>query len=198
LPDDVRDRARAFVARLSGTGPRVVLHPGTSRFGAFKRWDPGRFAALGDRLGRERNARILISWGPDEEELARSVRDRMAEPATLFPPPEGLLFLAATLAEVDLVIGADSGPMHLAALMDTPTLTLFGPKDPGVFKPMGRKSRAVWMNVECSPCQLRTCDHVTCMRSMMVDDVARPALALLAGWTEHPRAGKGEIPGPRA
>jgi ADP-heptose:LPS heptosyltransferase len=177
-----------------------VLHPGTSAFGAFKRWEPARFAEVGDRLARERGARILISWGPHEEGLARSVADRMAEAATLFPPPEGLLFLAAVLAEVDLVIGADSGPMHLAALMDSPTLTLFGPKDPRIFKPMGAKSRAVWMNVECSPCQLRACDHVTCMRSMGVGDVAQPALEMLDRGTERPEVEprKGENPGTRA
>jgi len=200
LPDAVRSRARDFVAGLPGSGPVVVLHPGTSAFGAFKRWDPTRYAELGDRLSRERDARIVISWGPDEEDLARSVSGRMSAGATLFPPPEGLLFLAAVFAEVDLVIGADSGPMHLAALMDTPTLTLFGPKDPAIFQPMGDRARAVWMNVECSPCQLRVCDHVTCMRSMRVEDVARPALAILERPREEPGAPprKGEKPRPRA
>jgi len=201
LPDATRSRAQAFVDPLRGPGPVVVLHPGTSAFGAYKRWDPTRFAELGRRLVREREARVLVSWGPDEEGLARSVAERIGGDATLFPPPEGLLFLAAVFAEVDLVIGADSGPMHLAALMDTPTLTLFGPKDPAVFTPMGEKSSAVWMNVECSPCQLRVCDHVTCMRSMMVEDVLRPALEKLDRLTNRPKTpppGKGEIAEPRA
>ena len=180
LPPSILEPARRFVQDLPGTGPVVVLHPGTSAFGSFKRWDPARFGALGDRLVQECDARVAVSWGPGEDDLRNALVRAMHERVTLFPPPEGLLFLAGVCTESDLVVGADSGPLHLAALMGAPTLTLFGPKDPEIFRPMGEQSRTVWMGVPCSPCRLRRCDHVTCMRTMTVDDVAGPALAMLA------------------
>ena len=180
IPADIQARADAFLASLPGDGPIVVLHPGTSAFGAYKRWKPSRFAGLADRLVRETGARVAVSWGPGEEALARSVLEAAEETATLFPPPEGLLFPAAVFGRANLVVGADSGPMHLAALMDTATLTLFGPKDPAIYRPAGEKAEVVWKKVQCSPCQVRTCDNVICMESMHVEDVATPALSILA------------------
>ena len=180
IPADVQARAGRFVAGLPGTGPVVVLHPGTSAFGAYKRWKPSRFSGLADRLVREAHARVAVSWGPGEEALARSIPEAMEETATLFPPPEGLLFPAAVYGRANLVVGADSGPMHLAALMDTATLTLFGPKDPAIYRPVGEKAEVVWKNVHCSPCQVRKCDTVLCMESLHVEDVATPALEILA------------------
>ncbi|MBN2490968.1 MAG: glycosyltransferase family 9 protein [Planctomycetes bacterium] len=185
LPEGVRAEARAFVEALPGRGPVVILHPGTSAFGAYKRWEPPRFGALADRLVQERGARIAVSFGPGEEALAHAVLAAMQERATLFPPPRGLLFLAATLTHAALAVGSDSGPLQLAGLMGTPTLTLFGPKDPEMHKPMGARAQYVWKHVACSPCRQRVCDHVTCMRAMTVEDVAAPALAMLA------RAGDG-------
>ncbi len=184
IPDADAEAADAFLQTVPGTGPIVAIHPGTSAFGAFKRWAPDRFAALADRLVEARDARVIVSWGPDEEPLAHEVIAAMTTRATPFPPPRGLVFLAAVYERADLVVGCDSGPLHLAGLMDTATLTLFGPKDPNVYRPVGAHGEVVYKAVDCSPCTLRACDHVTCMRSMVVDDVAGPALRMLADRTE--------------
>jgi lipopolysaccharide heptosyltransferase I len=185
LPGEIHARARDFVSSLPGAGPLVVLHPGTSAFGALKRWPVDRFAVLADRLARESGARIAISWGPGEEDLARTTARKARVDTTLFPPPTNLLFPAAVYARADLVVGADSGPLHLATLMGTPTLTLFGPKDPEVYHPLGESARFVWMQVHCSPCTLRTCDHVTCMQTMTVEQVFNEALKLLETGPTH-------------
>src|SRR5262249_42259508 len=64
--------ARAIVEEAGfGGEPYVVIHPGTSKFGAIKRWPPERFAHVADLLNERRGVRVLVTCGPGEEELAR-------------------------------------------------------------------------------------------------------------------------------
>jgi ADP-heptose:LPS heptosyltransferase len=156
----------------------IVLHPGVSRFGAFKRWPADRFAELGDRLARRLAAPVLLTAGPDEREDALEVRGRMREPATLAETPT-LRDLVNLLAGARIVVAADTGPAHIAAVVGAPTLTLFGPKDPDVMAPRGPRAGAVSARVRCSPCPFRWCPDPVCMTSLDVDLVESRALALL-------------------
>ncbi|MCA9774502.1 MAG: glycosyltransferase family 9 protein [Myxococcales bacterium] len=163
----VAEKARAALAeRLAALGeprrPLVVFHPGTSDFGAFKRWAPERFAAVGDALARERGARGLVTFGPGEKEIAQAVATASREGLSLFPTPT-LSDLAALLATADLVVGGDTGPLHLASALGTPIVALFGPKDPALYAPYWEPREIVRADVDCSPCGLRDCDDVQCM-----------------------------------
>jgi lipopolysaccharide heptosyltransferase I len=156
----------------------VVLHPGVSRFGSFKRWPAGSFAELGDRLAARLVARVVLTAGPGEREGAEEVRKAMRAGASIVEPP-GLRELAGVLAGARLVVACDTGPAHVAAATGAPTLTLFGPKDPAIFAPAGPRARTVRSGVRCSPCGLRACPDPVCMTALDVDRVERAALALL-------------------
>lgn len=136
--------------------PRVLLHPGTSRFGAFKRWPPGRFAELARRL-RAMGAEAIVAWGPGEEDLARAVILGAPSEARLAPRTASLGDLAALLASVDAFVGADSAPLHLAGLVGTPSVGLFGPKDPVVYGPAAGRVELLVEDLACRPCGLRRC-----------------------------------------
>jgi ADP-heptose:LPS heptosyltransferase len=157
----------------------VVLHPGVSRFGAFKRWPAASFAELGDRLARRLSARVILTAGPGERAEAEDVRGRMREPAEVVEP-EGLRSLADLLSGARLFVASDTGPAHVAAALGVPTVTLFGPKDPVVMAPVGPRTRAVRAGVRCSPCALRCCPDPVCMTTLPVDLVERSAFELLA------------------
>jgi len=139
-PPAVRARIDARLAErgISPDGPPfVVLHPGTSERGAAKRWPIDRFGELA-RLVRDRfGVRVLVTSGPGEEPLARAVCDGASGAAELAPPTESLLELAELLRRARLFVGADTGPMHLAAASGTRCVALFGPKDPAVYGPYG-------------------------------------------------------------
>lgn len=182
LPEAARARARQQTASLGR--PRVALHPGVSGFGAIKQWEPGRFARTAKRLADERGASCLVTWGPGERELAERVVAASEGAARLAEPTASILELAALYTACDLVVGGDTGPVHLAAALGVPVLGLYGPKDPEVYGPWdgpsGRRARAVRRPVHCSPCRLRVCTNVICMPAIGVDDVvdaAREALA---------------------
>jgi len=157
----------------------VVLHPGVSRFGAFKRWPAERFAELADRLAARLEAPVILTAGPGERPDADEVRGRMRHAATI-AEPKGLRALADLLQGARLFVASDTGPAHIAAALGVPTVTLFGPKDADVMAPVGPRARAVRAGVRCSPCALRSCPDPVCMTTLPVDLVERHALELLA------------------
>jgi lipopolysaccharide heptosyltransferase I len=165
--DPTAERAiRESLSRLELTDrPFAVLHPGTSRFGEFKRWPGERFADLGRRLDVERGLPCLVTWGPGEEPLAREVADAIGESGYVAPETAGFRSVLALLRRAHLCVGADTGITHLAATLGRPTVALFGPKDPAIYAPRGRNVRVVTHDIECRPCGLRSCPlgHIGCM-----------------------------------
>jgi ADP-heptose:LPS heptosyltransferase len=163
---------RAALAAMDVTpGVYALLIPGTSEFGAFKRWPAARFGALAMRLRDERSLPSLVAWGPDQRDLALEVVERSGGAARLAPETRDLHELLALERDAALVLGADSGPVVLASLLGVPTVALFGPKDPEVYAPRGACARVVWKQVYCSPCRLRQCGDPICMTTMEVDEV---------------------------
>jgi heptosyltransferase-2 len=93
------------------------------------------------------------------------------------------------LGELSILISNDSGPMHLASALGVPTVAVFGPTDERETGPLGRASRVVRRQVECSPCLLKECpiDH-RCMERVTVEEVYRASLDLLEGKSSRQRA----------
>jgi lipopolysaccharide heptosyltransferase I len=126
-----------------GLKPRdrlVALNPGAGR--PEKRWPPSHFRALAERLSAEVGARILLLWGPDEETLAGEIAHDLPVPPIL-GPPTSLLELAALLRRCALMVGSDTGPLHLAAALGTPSLGLYGPTSGRRNGPYGLLGRAI-------------------------------------------------------
>lgn len=173
IPEADRVDARTLRAR---EGPLVGLHPGVSGFGAFKRWAPERYAQLATRLFESRGVKSLVTWGPGEEELAARIVETAGAAAIQAPATRSLKALGALYEVCDVVVAADTGPLHLAAALGVPTVGLYGPKDPAIYGAWngktGQKAITVWKNVHCSPCTLRRCNNVICMPAITVDDVS--------------------------
>jgi lipopolysaccharide heptosyltransferase I len=106
--------------------PLVVLNPGSGRAG--KRWTVEAYRRVGEQLARRLGARPVLCWGPGEEALARTIAEGMGE-APLIPPATSILELVALLRRASLVVGADTGPIHIAAALGVPTVGLYGPTD---------------------------------------------------------------------
>ena len=178
--------ARLFPPGESGrsAGPLVVFND-NGAFGPAKAWGTEKFAALG-RLLAERlpHARMLVHCGPgDRDEAQGIVRlagipavQSMAEEANL---PFGLA--KAVLRRADLLVTSDSGPRHIAAAFQTPTIVLHGPMDPRLSRSDQPHLVEMRLDLSCSPWGRRSCPlgHHDCMRLLTVDDVGRTALGLL-------------------
>jgi heptosyltransferase I len=113
----------------------VVLSPGGGWLS--KCWPPERYGTLCDQLWQRQKIRCVINAGPGEEELALEVGRTSDEARPLaFAPP--LLELAALLAGAQLVVAADTGPLHLAAALGARVVALFGPTDEARNGPLPR------------------------------------------------------------
>jgi 3-deoxy-D-manno-octulosonic-acid transferase/heptosyltransferase-1 len=188
LPGEARTRAAAlFAEQFPGHGPVVALHPGVSRFASFTQWAPERYAAVADALARGRAARSLVTWGPGERPLAEAVVAAAAPEtgAVVAPETASILELAAIYERCAAVVGCDTGPVHLAAALGVPVVSLYGPKDPAIYAPWSareqRAADAIWKQVHCSPCTLRWCGNVICMEAIQAADVEAAVERVLSG-----------------
>ncbi len=163
---------------LADGEPVAVLNPGAGW--VTKRWEPARMGELGRRLIGEDGYRVVAAWaGPDEEAMARTIIET-AGPGAHLAPPTTLRELAALLARARLFVGCDTGPMHMAAALNVPTVALFGAADHRRNGPYGPHGRAVTAGVECSPCWLAEgCPHdLRCMTEITVEQVLDAARQL--------------------
>lgn len=168
---------------LPGPGedpPAVVFHPGTSTFMPHKRWPLEHYAAVGEALHREAGARLLLSWGPGEQGTVQSLAELMHAPAEILPPTPTVKSLGYLLSRSDLVLGGDTGPVHLAVLLGIPTLVVLGPGDPRTYYPHGHPERVFYRRMPCSPCRHRACGQLTCLGDVEPDPVIATGLEILA------------------
>jgi lipopolysaccharide heptosyltransferase I len=150
----------------------VGIHPGVGA--EVKAWDPERFAALCDRLVEAGVERVILFGGSDSDRRIDDVRGAMkreAERASLMELRE----LCAFLGRCRVVVSADSGPLHLAAALGTPTVGLFGPSNPDLVAPRGENAVALKKPCTCSgPKGIyfnRDCPERACMKSLEADEV---------------------------
>ncbi|CAN5148980.1 lipopolysaccharide heptosyltransferase II [soil metagenome] len=127
--------AERFAAGLEAAGsprPWILAYPGSSRSGSHKRWDPLRFERALRALRERAGGTLLVGWGPAEEDDARALA--RALDADLIPPTD-LVELGALIERCDLFVGMDTGPTHLAGLVGTPVVAVFGRSDPSIHGP---------------------------------------------------------------
>lgn len=124
---DARFAARALGAAELDAGAVAVLNPGAGW--PSKRWPADRYGVLARRLAAEHGLRSLAVWGgPHERPLAEAIVNRSSGAATLAPATT-LPQLGALCRRARLFVGADTGPMHLAVAVGTPTVSLHGPSE---------------------------------------------------------------------
>lgn len=146
------EAAHAAAGRLAGR-PRPLVGVHVSGGRAIKQWPPERFAALARRLIRARGGTIVLTGGAADRPLVDQVAGALAEAEVIDVAGElNLPGLAALLSRLDLLVTGDTGPMHLAAAVGTPTVAVFGPSDPVRYAPRDAMHQVVRIDLPCSPC----------------------------------------------
>jgi len=157
----------------------VGINPGTTW--PSKRWKLERFANLITMLVEKFKARIVLTGAPSEEGLGDELRRLTSSDFINLIGKTSLLQLGALIERLNLYITCDSGPMHIAAAVGTPTIALFGPTNPVRHRPYGDTHIVIQKDVGCNPCYDRICNrHHECMRAIEVDEVIA-VLSLVCG-----------------
>jgi len=178
LPVAVRDKARRRLrqARVRLDRPLFGLHAG-GLYGGAKHWGDERYGELADRL-LDAGYSVVLLTSPSERMQAESIA--AARNLPVIGHDGDVLHLAAAISHCSVVVTNDSGPLHLATALAVPSVSIFGPTDPGRTVIAGA-TRVLRRELACQPCYERECplrDH-RCMSAISVDEVSAAALSLL-------------------
>ena len=168
------DTDRQFVRELLPTDePFAVLLPATHW--ETKRWPIEHFAALVKPLQDRFGLKTILAGGGDAALLAPSIPG-----AINLAGKTNLRQLVALLERANLVIANDTGPMHIAAALNRPLVTMYGPTSPIQTGPYERMDTVVKLDIPCSPCFSRTCSHHSCLKNLTIEPVLQLAQEQLA------------------
>ncbi|MEA3330232.1 MAG: lipopolysaccharide heptosyltransferase II [Campylobacterota bacterium] len=164
--------------------PTLGINAGAT-YGSAKRWYPERFAEVASKFSDKFD--IIIFGGPNEVEMANEIEENLkswhVENYTNLAGKTDIKELCANIGGCSLFITNDSGPMHVAAAYQVPTVAIFGPtKHKETSQWMNKKSKIVRHEMVCSPCMKRECPlkHHECMKSITAHEVIEAVnLALL-------------------
>jgi heptosyltransferase I len=181
MPEAAMAKVSAFLEENRLTDrPYLFAFLGTSRTQAHKRWPAENFVALSKAASARWGMKTVLGWGPEEGDLIRS----LPAGGDLLPIPGwGLPELLEVIRRSRAFVGADTGAMHLAALMGVPTVALLGPTDPVLNRPFGVKVRVVYREGIRRACTGAGCSHGDCMAALGVEEAASALGELL----EDPR-----------
>ncbi|MBE0538979.1 MAG: glycosyltransferase family 9 protein [Ignavibacterium sp.] len=145
----------------------VGFHPGcaTLKNHIKRRWEPEKFAELGKKLIKEKNAKVFLFGGPEEEELKSSI-NKMIESENLFViKTEKFLQSIAIMKRCNVFVTNDSALMHVASALGLKIVAIIGPTNPNYIHPWKTEHKIVSLNLECAPCFFYTPKPLTCSRT---------------------------------
>lgn len=151
--DYALDRQRLLAGRRDE--PYLLLLHGTTW--TTKHWPERYWRELAERLGAQGWA-IRLPWG-NVEEKARAERIAAGLAHVTVLPKLNLAGVAAELAGARACVAVDTGLGHLAAALDVPTISLYGPTNPGFTGAYGRGQIHLASNFPCAPCLKKTCAY---------------------------------------
>ncbi|MCS7070512.1 MAG: hypothetical protein NZM00_03340, partial [Anaerolinea sp.] len=161
---DPDDADRAWVeGYLEGWGINradniIAIHPGSGT--QIKRWSEAQWALVADALADQLDAAVVFTGADREFNLVNSIVAQMKHSACIMVGDTHIGALAALFARARIVLGPDSGPLHLAVAVGTPTVALYGPADPVEFGPwigpgtMPEKHAVLTSSIACRPCRI--------------------------------------------
>jgi ADP-heptose:LPS heptosyltransferase len=183
------------------TRPVVAIHLGVGPSAQYRRWPMERFVDLAYSFSKiKRDATFILTGSRGEQPLIAEFQNRFSGKSVDASDVGELEHTATLLRRCDLMISADTGIMHLAAAMGTPTIGLFGPNTPVCWAPVGKRTTYVYPRLQaCSPCinsyrrhipdQCTAAKESACMWDISVEDVMRAASTLGVGPDRSSQAG---------
>lgn len=182
VPEESKVWARQFL-KENGVNPRdivIVVNPNAGELALERRWPRENFVRLIRALDTKYGAKIFLIGGASEQGYTDGIlREAGVASAVNLAGKLSIRQLAALLSAAALVITNDSGPLHIACAVGTPTIAFFGPETPVLYGPVGNDHRVFFKGLSCSPCinvhnaKTARCRHgqSDCLTRITVDEV---------------------------
>lgn len=181
VSEERKGQARALLQEHGARpgAPLVLLCPGSINSRA-KRWPAERYGELADRLIAS-GANVALIGSPRELDVSQEVCKHTQTQPIVLTGKTTVAEAIAIISVADVLITNDTGPAHIGAALNTPTLVIFGPTNPLTTYPMSANAEVIRHPPDCAPCMLRDCpiDH-RCMTAISPDEVFERASALMA------------------
>ena len=157
--DEARREAKDFLCKhgWSSGEPLLGVNINAGVMCAERRWPQEHFVEVLEALtARHANLWIVLTGAPAEQEYVQSLMERLSTAArtrtVLAAGAWSLDEFVAALECFDVFLTTDSGPMHLAASVEVPMVSLWGPGRPAFYAPRYDQHRAIYSDYACSPC----------------------------------------------
>jgi len=165
----------------------ILINPNSSDIFPLRKWPLDYFAELCDKLLKELPSSWLIITGVRSERAdAEYIKQRLPNPRCIdFTGKTSFRELLALYSIAKILVTNDSGPAHFAALLQLPTVVLFGPETPRLYSPLGEQHTNLYAGFACSPCvsvyngKKSPCEENRCLITIAVDEVLKETLTLL-------------------
>jgi heptosyltransferase I len=172
FPIDTFDREKIknlLRSHMISEADRVVAINPMARWDT-KLWQSHKFAHVADRIS-ENGFKVCFTGAKDDIDEIEKILSFMTHTAVNLAGKTSLKTLAALYEKAELVLTTDTGPMHIAAAINTPVVALFGPTASWRTGPFGDGHQVVGVKMDCSPCFKRFCPTMACMNDITVDMV---------------------------
>ena len=169
LSDDDKTFAESFLKGKNILEKDFVVgfHPGcaTLKNHIKRRWEPEKFAELGKKLIKEKNAKLFLFGGPEEEELKSSINKTIDSENSYVIKTEKFLQSIAIMKRCDVFVTNDSALMHVASALGLKVIAIIGPTNPHYIHPWKTEHKIVSLNLDCAPCFFYSPKPLTCSRT---------------------------------
>lgn len=145
----------------------VGFHPGcaTLKNHIKRRWEPEKFAELGKKLIKEKNAKVFLFGGPEEEELKSIINKMIGSENSIVIKTDKFLQSIAIMNRCNVFVTNDSALMHVASALGLKVIAIIGPTNPNYIHPWKTEHKIVSLNLDCAPCFFYTPKPLTCSRT---------------------------------
>ena len=152
----------------------IGVNPFVSKAGRYKEWPLEYYAKLINILNNKlKNTCFIITWGPGELEKAQKLISLVKNKNVFLAPKTDMKELAVLLKHFSLFITGDTGPMHLASILGTLIVAIFGPSDVEINRPWGKNNIVVYKDVGCNPCRNKSCKNLKCLKEVTPEFVLK-------------------------
>ena len=159
LPSEAQEYVDSQLEQNNVRHP-VLVNPGASW--RTKLWGASNFAQLATQIRGKLGLPVIFTYGPGEEKLIEEIRDSSG-PEAVITFPTDLLQFSALCRRAQLMISGDTGPLHLAVALGTPTVTILGPSPVWRNVSFSPEDSTVKRYLFCSNCNKRKCNEFICM-----------------------------------